>query len=110
MSEMYGKPRLTDSVRSCTRPASAKVWPAFISTAVSTSRTVKRGNADATVPGITTPWLSSILADSRANFEPDIAVAEHDRQEVDLRAERFELDRGRAQALRHDDRELRHRR
>ena len=43
MSEMYGKPRFWVSVRSCTRPARANVWPAFISTAVSTWRTVNAG-------------------------------------------------------------------
>ena len=44
------------------------------------------------------------FADARANFQADVAVAQHDRQEVDLRAERLELDRRGAQALRHDDR------
>ena len=46
------------------------------------------------------------FADPRPNFQADVAVAQHDRQEVDLRAERLELDRRRAQALRHEDRKL----
>ena len=94
---------ICDSVRSCTRPARANVWPAFISTAVSTWRTVSAGTVKF--------WNHDAarivdFADSRTNFEADIAVAEHDRQEVDLRAERLEFDRRRAQALRHDDRDF----
>ena len=42
-----------------------------------------------------------MFADSRPHFQADVAVAEHDRQEVDLRAELLEFDRGGAQALRH---------
>ena len=87
---------LPSRLRSCTRPASANVCRPALA-AVSTCRTVKAGTVKPPVPGMTTPRRHQ-LANSRPNFEPDVAVTEHDRQEVDLRAEWLVLDGGGTQA------------
>ena len=103
-SETYGKPRLTRF-----GPLLHQAGQARTSGRPSFRRPYRPG--EPSEPGMTKSVDDHAarvvdFADPRPHFQADVAVAQHDRQEVDLRAERLVFDRGGAQALRHEDRDF----
>ena len=99
-SERYGKPRFTYSVRLLHQSRQSKRLAGL-----HFHGSIDLANCEPGTSMSCSTMLASVVdfADSRPHLQADIAVAQHDRQEIDLRAERLELNAGRAQALRNQD-------